>query len=331
MGNVLASSSAPSPSAGMPSPPPPPINVPGQTGETSADSSSSPSFEQNPGSIEDLHKKCKEVFPSVFEGLKFMVNKGLSNHFQISHTLSMGSVTPSGYRFGATYVGTNVISPTEAYPILVGDIDPSGNLNANVIHQHKNVRAKFAAQVQDSKYTVSQLTLDYRGLDFTASSTFANMDLFSGSGVAVFHYLQNVSPTVALGAEMLYQRGPQIPGGELAMLSLAGRYTSPNYTISGTMGAAGIHACYYHKQSENLQIGVEVDTNLRIGESVCSIGYQVDLPKANLVFRGMVDSNWTVGAVLEKKLMPLPFTFTLSAMLNHTKNQCRFGCGFILG
>lgn len=59
--------------------------------------------------------------------------------------------------------------------------------------------------------------------------------------------------------------------------------------------------------------------------------FQVDLPKANLVFRGMLDSNWTVGGVLEKKLQPLPFTFALSGMMNHTKNQFRLGCGLIIG
>ena len=77
-----------------------------------------------------------------------MVNKGLSNHFQISHSLHLSSGPASGYRFGATYVGTNQISQTEAYPVLLGDIDPSGNLNANVLLQPTdNCRFKFQAQV----------------------------------------------------------------------------------------------------------------------------------------------------------------------------------------
>lgn len=46
---------------------------------------------------------------------------------------------------------------------------------------------------------------------------------------------------------------------------------------------------------------------------------------------GTLDTNWTVGAVMEKKLMPLPFTLALSAMLNHPKNQFKLGCGFIIG
>ena len=49
---------------------------------------------------------------------------------------------------GATYVGTKQFSPSEAFPVILGDIDPSGNLNANIIHQFSpNVRCKFASQV----------------------------------------------------------------------------------------------------------------------------------------------------------------------------------------
>lgn len=324
MGNVLATSQPPPPPAtsmvpppSAPEPPPEPLNK---------------TDDQNPGTLEDLHKKCKDVFPVNFEGGRLMVNKGLSNHFQISHTLNMSSVTPSGYRFGATYVGTQQYGPSEAYPVLLGDIDPSGNLNANIIHQFgPRIRTKVAAQVQDSRYAATQFTADYRGPTYTVSGTLGNIDLLGGSGVAVAHYLQNVVPTVALGAELAYQYGPHVPGGEIAVLSMAGRYTGPNYILSGTLGMAGAHFCYYHKGSDTTQVGVEVETSFRAGESMASIGYQVELPKANLVFRGMVDSNWTVGAVLEKKLQPLPFSFALSGMLNHVKNQSRFGCGLIIG
>lgn len=84
----------------------------------------------------------------TFEGAKFMLNKGLSNHFQVSHTINLCSTQPSGYRFGATFVGTKHFSPSEAFPVLLGDIDPAGNLNANVIHQFTpRIRCKFASQV----------------------------------------------------------------------------------------------------------------------------------------------------------------------------------------
>lgn len=79
-----------------------------------------------------------------------MINKGLSNHFQVSHTINLNSSNTSGYRFGAMYVGTKQLSPTEAFPVVLGDIDPSGNLNANIIHQvTPKVRCKFASQVRN--------------------------------------------------------------------------------------------------------------------------------------------------------------------------------------
>ena len=75
-------------------------------------------------------------------------NKGISNHFQISHTMNMSNLTPAGYRFGVTYVGTQMAGPNEAYPILLGDIDPSGNLNANLVHQFTpRLKGKMVTQV----------------------------------------------------------------------------------------------------------------------------------------------------------------------------------------
>lgn len=52
-----------------------------------------------------------------------------------------------------------------------------------------------------------------------------NPDIINESGVLVAQYLQNVTPRVSLGAEIVYQYGSQVPGGEIAVLSLASRYT----------------------------------------------------------------------------------------------------------
>ncbi|CAL7942815.1 unnamed protein product [Xylocopa violacea] len=336
MGNVLAATVPPTPS-----PPPPPTSGLLPNLEKSDPSNPSDGLHAssiysdkltNPGTIEDLHKKCKDVFPGCFDGAKVMFNKGLSNHFQISHTISMSSPTQSGYRFGATYVGTQQPVPTEAYPVLLGDIDPSGNLNANIIHQFgQRLRGKLATQVQKSKFTAVQMTTDYRGDAYTASLTLGNPDILNDSGVFVMHYLQSITPSVALGGELAYQRGPAVPGGQVAVLSAAGRYTNGDSTISGSLGLSGCHLCFHQKASEQLQVGVELEINCRIQESTGTIAYQIDLPKADLIYRGSVDTNWTVGAVLEKKLQPLPFTFALSGMINHSKQQFKLGCGLIIG
>lgn len=196
MGNVLAASQPPPPLP--PSPAGLAPNLPKDsldpTLHTESNASLNVKDRENPGTIEDLHKRCKDVMPTNFEGAKLMIQKGLSSHFQVSHTINLSSTTPSGYKFGATYVGTKQLSPTEAFPVVLGDIDPSGNMNANIIHQFTpNIRCKFGSQIQDNKIAAAQLTTDYKGSDFTASLTLANTDLINESGVAVAHYLQSVS------------------------------------------------------------------------------------------------------------------------------------------
>ena len=65
----------------------------------------------------------------------------------MSHTLTMSSMQ-NGYKLGATYIGTKQISPTEAFPVVLGDVDPAGNVNFNLIHQlTPEIRVKGAAQV----------------------------------------------------------------------------------------------------------------------------------------------------------------------------------------
>ena len=102
--------------------------------------------------------------------------------------------------------------------------------------------------------------------------------------------------------------------------------------------------------SPQVQVGVELEANTRLQDTTFAFGYQLNLPQANMVFRGergavpapgspsagqalilstlagLLDSNWSVGGVLEKKLPPLPVTLALGAFLNHWKN--RFHCGF---
>lgn len=54
-----------------------------------------------------------DCFPQPFEGCKLVINKGLSNHFQVSHTLQLSGLGPGAYHFGATYVGNKQTGPNE--------------------------------------------------------------------------------------------------------------------------------------------------------------------------------------------------------------------------
>ncbi|XP_075995204.1 mitochondrial import receptor subunit TOM40B [Genypterus blacodes] len=283
----------------------------------------------NPGAFEECHRKCKEVFPLQMEGVRLSVNKGLSNHFQVSHTVLLSTMGDSSYRFGSTYVGSTQTGPAESFPVMVGDMDNGGSLNAQIIHQlSSRIRSKVAFQTQQNKFVNWQGDAEFRGEDFTAAVTLGNPDVLVGSGIVVAHYLQSVTPALALGGEMVYHRRP---GEEGAVVSLAGRYTGGNYIATMTLGSAGAHASYYHRANDQLQVGVEFEASARMQDTSVSFGYQLDVPKANLLFKGSVDSNWVVGATLEKKLLPLPLSLALCSFLNHRKNKFQCGFGVTIG
>jgi len=287
----------------------------------------------NPGTIEDLHSKCKSVYPGAFEGAKLLINKGLNQNFQVSHTLTMSNALPAGYRFGATYVGSKMLSLTEGFPLLMADLGPSGDLNANIIHAPTtHTRVKMMAQIQNRKWMSTQLTADWKGKLQTASLTLGNPDLIHGQGVGVFHYLRAITPRLSLGGELAYQASPQIPGGHVAVFSGSAKVTGDACVAAATLGNGGqVHATFYQKCSENLAIGVEMETNFKAKEAVASIGYEFELPKTNFVMRGCVDTDFVVKAVIEKKLMPLPFTLALSSLVHQKKHQYQFGLGLIIG
>ena len=183
-------------------------------------------------------------------------------------------------------------------------------------------------QTQQHEFAMVQLDADYRTKSSTSTITCGNIDLVNESGIIVAHYLQRLTENLDLGAELLYHYGS---GQESAVVSLAGRYSTPGWVAAATANQAGWHLSYYHKGNDQVSVGVDYEYSSRLQDSCVSFGYQVDIPKANVNFRGLVDTNWTVAGVLEKRLQPLPFSFVLSGMLNHAKNQCRFGFGLQIG
>ncbi|XP_068188755.1 mitochondrial import receptor subunit TOM40B [Antennarius striatus] len=341
MGSVLASSapSPPPPASGMAGVPgltvPPGFSLPlisptvspteAATGQQQEAENTLP----NPGAFDECHRKCKEVFPMQMEGVRLVVNKAISNHFQVSHNVLLSTLGDSSYSFGATYVGSKQMGPAEFFPVMVGDMDNNGSLNAQIIHQiSKRIRSKVAFQTKQNKFVNWQGDAEVRGEDFTATITLGNPDVLAGSGAVVAHYLQSITPALALGGELVYHRRP---GEEGSVMSLVGRYTGSNSITTLTLGSAGAHASYYHKANERLQLGVEFEASSRMQDTSMSFGYQLDVPEANLQFKGSLDSNWIVGATLEKKLLPLPLSLVLCTFLNHNKNKFQCGFGITIG
>ncbi|KZC09118.1 PREDICTED: mitochondrial import receptor subunit TOM40 homolog 2-like [Dufourea novaeangliae] len=287
----------------------------------------------NPGSFDELHKPVKNLYPQNFEGARLIIKKVLNKHFSVTHSITMSSVTPSGYKFGAKYVGTKMVGPNEQYPVAVGEITPNGNLSASFMHTLGcRFRYKLSAQIADGKCKASSSTAEYRANDFTIAVTLANPRFPKKHGTVVLHYLQSITSRITLGAELACLRGSKIPGGQQTVMCAAFRHSTGHTTLSGTIGEAGFHVCYHRKASSQLELGVELETNLRTHHSIATIVYKLNVPYADLVFRGIVNSETTVGAVFEKRLYPIPeSSLVISGLLNHRKQQFRVGVGLNIG
>uniref|UniRef100_A0A3B3CIK6 Translocase of outer mitochondrial membrane 40 like n=1 Tax=Oryzias melastigma TaxID=30732 RepID=A0A3B3CIK6_ORYME len=283
----------------------------------------------NPGSFHSLHRSCKDVFPHQIEGVKMIINKTLSSFFKVSHSVHLSAVSPSYYRFHSETC-LPLLSLQEA-PALIGEMDSSGSLNAHaLLHLTERVRARTVFQTQQSQFVTWQFETEYRGSDFTAAVTVANPDILRESVILVAHFLQSVSSGLVLGGELVYHRGRAEEGG---ILTLAGQYSRPNWVATLNAGKGGAHASYYHRANKQIQVGVEFEATTRTQETTTSFGYQMELPEANMVFRGsrLVVFRCIIGGVLEKRLLPLPATLIMGAFVNHRGDKLQVGLGVTVG
>ncbi|XP_069797227.1 mitochondrial import receptor subunit TOM40B-like isoform X2 [Narcine bancroftii] len=277
---------------------------------------------RNPGSFERLHRRCKEVFPQQLEGVKLIINKHLSSHFQAAHIIHLSSMLPQ-YSFKAMYSGDQEADSGETFPQLMGEIDGSGSLNAQCVVMLSNrIRARAAFQTQQERFQTWQFDTQYHGDSFTTTVTLGNPDILNQSVILVAHFLQSVTQNLVLGGEMVYHRRPSEEG---AIFTLAAQYTASQWIGTLNIGRGGAHATYYHRANDQVQVGVGFEASTQTQETTFSFGYQLDIPKANALFRGSLDSNWVVGAALEKRLAPLPLTLALGAFIDHLKNKLQYG------
>uniref|UniRef100_A0A1B6FN05 Uncharacterized protein n=1 Tax=Cuerna arida TaxID=1464854 RepID=A0A1B6FN05_9HEMI len=294
---------------------------------------------KNPGPLLNLSDKCMNIFPNLFDGFRVIVHKGLSHHFRVTHSIYLSSITPGNYRFGATYVGNKEIGVHEAVPVLLGDIDSSGNMNASIYHLFgSRFKVRFDGQMENRSFVNSQLTAHYFGNTFTASVVLANADIITKSGGLLLQYLQSVTPNLAIGTELAFLRNlvnnkyPEktIMDVTETQVAVVGRYTSAHSVWSTVLSVNNILLSCYKKASDQIEFGIELNTNFRSNESVGSLAYKIKLQDRGIVFRGCVDTNTNIGSVYEQRICGSPFAFSVSANLNHRTSNFRLGLGFIV-
>ena len=256
--------------------------------------------------------------------------------YQASHTVTMSSVEPSGYKFGVTYIGTTKYSETEMSPILMGDLHPGdGQMSGQIIALPRDwCRLKAIVQTQKGRPEATQLACQLRNPVTNVGFTLAGLDLVTGKAMAMLEVMRSVAGRHSLGSMLVLQRAPgQIPGDLMVMSTLGGRWVSKQWELSATLSPFQMHfnACFLRRINDKLTIATELETDYRQQLSVATLGYQYELTKANVSFRAMLNSQWCCGALLEKKLLPYPFTLQFCGSANHMKCSYRFGLGLQIG
>lgn len=282
--------------------------------------------------FEDLHRRINEIQPLLFDGIRLAFSRPLTPHFQLTHSIHMGMMN-SDYRFGANFMGTKRVSPIESYPLIASEIKCDGDMNANFIHMiNPRLKAKLIGSFAKHQCTGSQASLDYKGDNFTTSLTGVNIDLIQNSGILRGQLLHQVTNSLSLGPELVVQYSkPDSSLRTMSHLTLGGRFKADKYHVDATVSMTSAHISYSHKANENLHLGVELVSDTMIRRNNASFYYQYDLTSAHTTFKGSIDTDLTVGALLEKRFTPLPITLALSAILNHPKNSTNVGIGLTVG
>ena len=187
---------------------------------------------------------------------------------------------------------------------------------------------------------------------FTVNLKAINPDPATGNGIYFASLLQSVAPRLALGTELIHQRGPGQTASDYSYFAKLTSFPSLNVAANaltpgqpalpppfnpswiGTLSVSAMRtqASYYHRLSDKVDVAADLTvenappTMMSAGgrEATATLGAKYDFRLAT--FRAQMDSNWKVGMQLEQRWTP-QFALTVGGEIDHAKNTSRFGLG----
>jgi mitochondrial import receptor subunit TOM40 len=185
---------------------------------------------------------------------------------------------------------------------------------------------------QGEEQFMFQIDNDYTGKDFTASLKSINPSILDGglTGIYITSYLQSVTPSLALGLELLWQRQAMNMGPETA-ISYVARYKGSDWIASAQLAplASGISTSYWRKLTDKVEVGAELNLQFQPGvggrslmgsglrkEASTTLGIKYDF--RNSVMRAQVDSQGRLSCYLEKVVLPI-LRLSFAGELDHYK------------
>jgi len=273
----------------------------------------------NPGKFEEIQKEPRSIFLAneIFDGAKFEINKAVGQSekhgFSTIHSFTLGAKEEGpAYNFGTTYATDQIF--------LNSRMGTDQKLTSRYHHQFTpNLGLKFMAQVSPSDQEPAGWTsdIDYKGGDYYASAK-VGLPLVLG-----LSYMQSITPKLSFGFEGLYQNNYSY-----STVFFGARYEGKDFIAAATTtNDLDLDLTYTKNVNEKVALCTElIYSNMKKGTSA-AVGFDYKLAQAN--YRGTIESNGRVLAMLEEKLNP-NIRFILCAELNHVKNDYNFGVGLTI-
>lgn len=262
--------------------------------------------------------------PELFEGMRVDFTKGLNQKFSLSHSVTMGpteipsqspetiKIPTAQYEFGANFLDPKLM--------LVGRVLTDGRLNARVkCDLTENLSLKANSQLTNEPHmSHGMASFDYKGRDFRSQFQLGNGALFGAN------YIQSVTPNLSLGGEVFWAGQHRKSG-----IGYAARFNTDKMVATGQVASTGVVAVsYVQKVSDKVSLASDFMYNYLSRDVTASFGYDYILRQCRL--RGKVDSNGVVAGFLEERLN-MGLNFILSAEIDHTKKDYKFGFGLTVG
>ncbi len=221
-------------------------------------------------------------------------------------------IPASSYEFGAILVD----GPT----MMIGKVFTDGRLTGRIKYDiTPDLSLKLQTQLTPEEgYSQAMLDVDTKGQDWQAQLKVGN------GGFYGCNYIQSVTPTLSLGGEAFWL-GAQRKSG----VGFAARHATDVAVATAQLASTGlVSLTYVQKVGEKVALASDFMYNWHSREATASAGYDYMLRNCRL--RGRIDSNGCVAAYLEERLN-MGVNFILSAEVDHSKKDYKFGFGMTIG
>ncbi|KAK4053953.1 translocase of outer mitochondrial membrane [Microbotryomycetes sp. JL221] len=298
-----------------------------------------------PGKAEDLGREVKMTHLTnyTFDGARADLSKVLSQMpaFQVQHSFTAGSQgqmgpSPGTYSFGAVYA--------TAQTFMQGNIDNEGGVTGRFNHAWSPANlSKLSVQLgaDPSSQSVFSYEHDRVGQDYTMSFKSINPSPTDFTGTYLTSYVQSLTKNFAVGVEALYQRPtPDLEDCSLGYMAKyhqvqkdeQGQPLKDSWIATAQIMPQGMwQATYWKKLAERVDAGVDLVVmpalDPRQRKAIATAGVKYEFRTST--FRGQVDSEGKVSALLEQRLSPA-FAFLVAGEMDHKLNKSKFGVGIMV-